>query len=140
MGDLMKHGRTHHHPWGGPRERISHHEQSPNIVSIPLCLSVHGSRSSRLLEFATTMRLPLRPASPALLHVFSLILTAQQAEASFFGFTSYANIFFEPAHVVNNSWFAESYWAQDMSVAWADTMMRTGPWCGSRDRAKGISC
>ena len=69
-------------------------------------------------------------AASLVIHVLSLTILFFVSPINAFGFTSYPNVFFAPNHVLNNTWFSNSFWAAETAEYWAKTLMETGPWCG----------
>ncbi|CAD6587070.1 MAG: hypothetical protein TREMPRED_004653 [Tremellales sp. Tagirdzhanova-0007] len=67
-------------------------------------------------------------AASLVIHVLSLTILFFVSPINAFGFTSYPNVFFAPNHVLNNTWFSNSFWAAETAEYWAKTLMETGPW------------
>ncbi|RXK35016.1 hypothetical protein M231_07719 [Tremella mesenterica] len=42
--------------------------------------------------------------------------------------SSYANVFFSPSHVINNTWFQNSHWSRRKAEWWATQLIAGGPW------------
>ena len=58
------------------------------------------------------------------------LTTLQPVHALANSVQSYANIFFEPADVLQTNWFAQSHWSRRMAQWWATQLLESAPWCG----------
>jgi hypothetical protein len=67
-------------------------------------------------------------ASNALPIVLTLLLSHLTTPVSSFGVTSYANLFVDPAQVLNNTWFDDNKWSRTMAKDWSTDIHSYGPW------------
>lgn len=78
---------------------------------------------------ATSPPLPLRLSLAAAAAAAALAgLTLVSAETKI-GYTSYANIWFEPEQVINNDWFGQQEWALWTAEQWTAHLNAGAPWC-----------
>jgi hypothetical protein len=58
----------------------------------------------------------------------ALSLAASVSADLAIGYTSYANLWFEPDQVIGNDWFKEQVWALDTAEKWSAQLYKKAPW------------